>query len=271
MSVEEPSVVAACSNAAKTISQFAGFTTSSTAQIMRGQIQLLDCDIEKTVKIIEENKAYLIEEANTACINMKNRGGGVIELIAKSKPLTTEIRIKYPNISDMVIVEFFVDVCESMGANIINTILEHIAPYIETLTHARVGIKILSNFCTERVAKAQFEIPIKKMEGWIPNITGEEMAQRLLEAYIFAKLDIYRACTHNKGTMNGIDAVAIATGQDWRAIEASCHAYAATGLGDTYQPLTKYEIMKNRNEEMIFVGSLEIPLAVGSKGTFLIC
>lgn len=126
----------------------------------------------------------------------------------------------------MSVVDCFVNVCDSMGANIINTILEHLAPLVEEVTGGRAGLKILSNLCTERRAIAEFNVPVSKM-AW-KDATGEFVAKRMIEGYRFAQLDPYRASTHNKGIFNGMDAVALATGQDWRSIESSCHTYAST-------------------------------------------
>lgn len=194
---------------------------------------------------------------------MVQRGGGVVDIKPKTIRPESFSEIKAcpgEKLQIQLIVEVFMDVCESMGANIVNTVCEHLSPKLEDLTGARSGLRILSNLCTERKALAFFEIPVEKM-SW-KQTSGKEVAFRILEAYRFAQMDPYRASTHNKGILNGIDAVAIATGQDWRAIEASCHSFASY---PRYRPLTNYEIIE-RNNELIFRGSLELPLAVGTKG-----
>ena len=162
--------------------------------------------------------------ANEACQSMVQRGGGVRDLKSKILRTSTYQRGQVSNIPDMLVVEFQIDVCESMGANIVNTVAEHLAPSIVDLIGGRVGLKILSNLCSERRAISYFELPVKAM-AWKQS-SGHEVASKIIEAYLFAKFDIYRASTHNKGIFNGIDAVALATGQDWRAIEAAAHTYA---------------------------------------------
>ena len=158
----------------------------------------------------------------------------------------------------MIVVELLVDVREAMGANAINTIAEATAPYInELLNQGQVGIRILSNLCTDRMTIANFEIPVEKL-AW-KGATGEQVARKILEAHRFAQLDQYRATTHNKGIMNGVDAVAVALGQDWRAIESAAHSYAS--MKGRYSPLSDYKI-----EDGILKGSLELPIAVGTKG-----
>jgi degradative hydroxymethylglutaryl-CoA reductase len=140
----------------------------------------------------------------------------------------------------MIVVELLVNVCDSMGANVVNTIAEQTSPFImQILGQGRVAVRILSNLCTERLTMASFSVPIKHM-GW-KNFPGQEVVERIIEAQRFAELDPYRATTHNKGIMNGIDAVAVALGQDWRAVEAAAHSYASFGNGQ-YSPLTRYRI-----------------------------
>lgn len=164
----------------------------------------------------------------------------------------------------MLVVEVLIDVNEAMGANIVNTVLEHMASKVQDITGERVGIKILSNLCVHRMAQARFSIPLQKM-GW-KEVAGDQVAKRVMEAYDFAQMDSFRATTHNKGIMNGIDAVAVATGQDWRAIEAGCHAYACYGSQAGYRPLTKYEIGVNEEGIATFFGQIDIPLSVGTVG-----
>ena len=277
MALEEPSVIAACSGAAKFIAKYGGFKTLSSEPIMRGQIQICDVHADEAILIIDQKKKDIITYANEACQNMVKRGGGVVDLKTKVLPPDSSLKDLTNETSDMIIVDLFINVCESMGANIINTIAEHTAPYIEQLVGGRAGIKILSNLATERRAMAYFELPVKEM-SW-KTAPGEEVAKKVMEAYIFAKNDIYRATTHNKGIMNGIDSAAIACGQDWRAIEAAAHAYPFISNKvfhshnfleyGKYQPLTTYSIIK-KDGELYFRGSLELPIPVGTVGKLFI-
>lgn len=150
-----------------------------------------------------------------------------------------------------------------MGANITNTLCEKTKDFISKMG-IKTGIAILSNYCVERKALSFFEIPIKDM-GW-KGVSGLEVAEKIMEAYNFARVDKYRATTHNKGIMNGIDSVCLATGQDWRAVESAAHTYASRSK--TYQPLTYYQIFEKEGEAY-FRGSLELPLSVGTKGGVL--
>ena len=177
---------------------------------------------------------------------MKKRGGGVVNL--RHRRLST----------DMVVVELLVNVCDSMGANVINSVCEATAPFIHQLVaQGQVGIKILSNLCTERMTISTFEIPVNKL-AW-KGCSGADVAAKIIDAYRFAQMDQFRATTHNKGILNGIDAVAVALGQDWRAIESAAHSYAS--IDGKYKPLSHYCI-----EDSMLKGSLEIPISVGTKG-----
>lgn len=248
MAVEEPSVIAACSAIAKIISEHGGgFQCQSTPPVMIGQIQINEVtDFEQVKYVLASEKRKIIDFANQQCKSMCQRGGGVTDL-------------RWRKLSeDMIVVELFVDVREAMGANIINTIAESTAPFIqELLGQGAVGIRILSNLCTERMTRATFEIPVSKL-SW-KGAPGEQVAKKILEAHRFAQLDQYRATTHNKGIMNGIDAVAIALGQDWRAIESAAHSFAA--LKGRYSPLSDYRVVNG-----VLKGSIELPISVGTKG-----
>lgn len=207
---------------------------------------------------------------------MVNRGGGVFDFRCKKLFIPEKYRFVKSS-THMLIFEFLVNVCDSMGANLVNTIAEGIAPFLAGITNSRTGLKILSNLSSDRRTISFFRIPVEKMA--YKNYTGKEVSEKILEAYLFAKLDPYRATTHNKGIMNGIDAVAIATGQDWRAIEAGAHAYHSSKnnsgsynmngndrqQSSNYSPLTTYEI-KHVNGIEYFCGYLEIPIAVGARG-----
>jgi degradative hydroxymethylglutaryl-CoA reductase len=201
MAVEEPSVIAACSAIGKLISEKGtGFLCSSTAPVMIAQIQVVEvADSKDAVYRVKAAKREIVKHANMYCENMVKRGGGVEDIRVRSLG------------DQMLVVELLVNVCDSMGANVVNTIAEQTSPYVlEVIGQGRIALRILSNLCTERLAKAEFRIPVKHM-GW-KNFPGKEVAEKILEAQRFAELDQYRATTHNKGIMNGIDAVALALG-----------------------------------------------------------
>lgn len=251
MVIEEPSVVAAVSNAAKMFRAGGGFKTHSDKPIMIGQIQLLDItDPESTKQQILANKQKLINEANKTGGSIIKRGGGARDI---------EVRIfENTAIGHMLIIHLLYDTREAMGANAINTAVEHLAPFIEEITGGRVNLRILSNLSDQRKAYAEGMIPAEQLarEG----ITGQQAIKSIVEAGVFAELDPYRATTHNKGIMNGIDAVILATGNDWRAVEAGAHAYAARG--GTYSSLSKWW----QDDDGNLRGSIELPLAVGTVG-----
>jgi degradative hydroxymethylglutaryl-CoA reductase len=195
---------------------------------------------------------------------MVHRGGGVKSVETKVVRLAAEDIARVSGITalrEMLVVEISVDVCDAMGANSVNNICEKMAPEIEIITGGRIGLKIMSNLCLQRRAGASFKIPISRLS--IGKVEGVEFAKRILEAYYFAKGDIIRATTHNKGIMNGIGAVALATGQDWRAVEASAHAFASLG---GYKPLTEYSVQQDGQLGPCLHGSIEIPISVGTKG-----
>eukprot|EP00357_Protocruzia_adherens_P030628 CAMPEP_0115046288 /NCGR_PEP_ID=MMETSP0216-20121206/48662_1 /TAXON_ID=223996 /ORGANISM="Protocruzia adherens, Strain Boccale" /LENGTH=1286 /DNA_ID=CAMNT_0002429345 /DNA_START=2875 /DNA_END=6735 /DNA_ORIENTATION=+ len=262
MAIEEPSVIAACSSAAKFIAQNSvGFETASSEPIMISQIQIVDVlDSAQVRSLLEGHKASVISCANQACPNMVKRGGGVIDMMVKD--LGQDPADERKNI---LVLELLVNVCDSMGANILNTIAEQTGRYLEVLldNKGRVALRILSNLCVYRRAKATFKMPVDKM-SW-KSVKGDEVAKRVLEAFNFAKLDPFRATTHNKGIMNGVDAAAIATGQDWRAVEAACHAFAS--LKGTYSPLTQYKVEKDpETGDSFFTGEIDLPLSLGVRG-----
>ena len=251
MAIEEPSVIAAVSNAARLFREGGGFNTHSDEPIMIGQIQLLkSANAEKAIEAIHKHKQQLLEEANKVGGSIINRGGG-------ARDIETRI-IRNTPIGDMVIIHLLYDTREAMGANAINTAVEHLAPYIEEITGGRVNLRILSNLTDKRKAYAEGMIPAHLLAR--DEITGEQAVRSIVEAGIFAEVDPYRATTHNKGIMNGIDAVVIATGNDWRAVEAGAHAYAARS--GSYSSLTKWWQDKDGNLR----GSIELPLAVGTVG-----
>ncbi|MBI4399534.1 hydroxymethylglutaryl-CoA reductase, degradative [Candidatus Micrarchaeota archaeon] len=243
MVIEEPSIVAAASNAAKIAREKYGFKASSDEPIMIGQIQILNVgNAESAIKKIIEKKAEIVSIANEIDPSLKKYGGGAVDVEARSVKTARGI---------MVIVHLLVNVSNALGANKVNTMCEGLTPYFEELVGGTVRLRILSNLATHRVARSEAIFPKK--------IIGETAVENILDAYEFAKNDIYRCATHNKGIMNGIIAVATATGNDTRALEAGAHAYASM---DGYKPLTRWEKTKDGDLK----GSIELPIAVGIVG-----
>ena len=241
MAIEETSVVAAASNAAKIARVRGGFEAEASDQIMIGQIQLLHIqDLDKAIKEILKSREEILNLANQQDKVLVSLGGGAKDI---------EIR----KVDDMLVVHLLVDVKDAMGANAVNTMVEAVAPLLEEITGGKARLKIISNLADRRIARARAVFDKKAMGG-------EDVVDAFLEGYRFALLDPYRAATHNKGIMNGIDAVVIATGNDWRAIEAGAHAYAARE--GTYKPLTRYW----KDDDGNLVGEIELPIAVGVVG-----
>jgi len=245
MAIEEPSVVAAASNAAKMARPRGGFYTESTPPVMIGQIQLVDVKnpLKAEEKILAE-KERILAKANEQDPVLVKLGGGAVDL---------DVRIIETFLGPMTIIHLLVDVRDAMGANVINTMCEAIAPVIEQLTGGRVFLRIVSNLATHRLARASATFS-KEALG------GEEVVNGILQAYAFAAADPYRCATHNKGVMNGVIAVALATSNDTRALEAGAHAYAA--MGGAYKPLTNWE----RTADGDLLGRIELPVAVGVIG-----
>lgn len=253
MSVEEASVVAAASNSAKVTRAAGGFTTSSTPPIMIGQIQMIDVPNPNFIReIFLEHEKEIIDLANKQDPILVKFGGGCRGI--NVKVLTNTIT------EPMVILELLVDVRDAMGANAVNTMNEAVAPFLEELSGGKALLRIISNLATRRIVRAK--AVFKATELATKEMSGEEVINGIINAYAFAEADPYRASTHNKGIMNGIDAVALATAQDWRAIEAGVHTYAAVKEPGKYGSLTTWEI--NRDGDL--VGVIEIPLAVGLVG-----
>jgi len=245
MAIEEPSVVAAASYAAKMIREGGGFHTSSTSPIMIGQIQTVGVkDPEAAKQRVLEAKAEILKEANYQDPVLASVGGGAKEIDAK---------VIDTKLGSMLIVELHVDCRDAMGANAVNTMAEAVAPLIERITGGRVYLRIISNLATKRLAKAWCTVPKEA-------IGGEEVVDGIVNASAFAAADPYRAATHNKGAMNGIIAVILATGNDHRAIEAGAHAYAA--LNSKYTTLSTWEKTENGDLK----GMIELPMAVGLIG-----
>ena len=245
MAIEEPSVVAAASNAAKIAGDKGGFQTSSTEPIMIGQIQVTDVPDPSSAKFtILAHKPKILEMANEKDSVLVNLGGGAKDV---------EVRVIDTIAGAQVIVHLLVNVKDAMGANAVNTMAEAVAPFIEQITGGKVYLRIISNLATHRLAFAR-AVFAKEAIG------GEDVVDGVIKAYSFAKSDPYRCATHNKGIMNGIDPVVIATGNDFRAVEAGAHAYAS--ITGQYLPLTHWE--KNKDHDL--VGTIELPLAVGLVG-----
>jgi hydroxymethylglutaryl-CoA reductase len=242
MEIEEPSVIAAASNAAK-LCLPEGFTAKADEPVMIGQVQFMRVrNAEESVRMIEKEKMEIIAAASEFAKQIEKYGGGVRDVYAKA--FKTER-------GEMVVVYFDIDVRDAMGANTINTILEGVSPTLAGYIDGEYKLRILSNLAVKRKAYAK--------AVWKKDVIGENAVEGVLDAYEFARADIFRTATHNKGIMNGVDAVALATGQDWRAIEAGAHAYASL---NGYKPLTHYE--KNENGDL--AGRIELPLAVGTVG-----
>ncbi|MEM2874627.1 MAG: hydroxymethylglutaryl-CoA reductase, degradative [Candidatus Hadarchaeales archaeon] len=245
MVTEEPSVVAAASNAAKMARARGGFRAESTDAIMIGQVQVTSMDDpEAAMRGLLAEKERILSRANEKDPFLVKLGGGAKDIEAR---VIDTIRGK------MLIVHLLVDVKDAMGANVVNTMCEAVAPLLEEITGGRVFLRIVSNLATRRLARATATFSREALGGG-------EVAEGIMEAYAFALADPYRCATHNKGIMNGVTAVALATGNDTRAIEAGAHAYAAIGGG--YRPLTSWEIDENGD----LVGRIEIPVAVGTVG-----
>jgi hydroxymethylglutaryl-CoA reductase len=251
MAIEEPSVVAAASFMAKIVRQAGGFATSSTEPVMIGQMQILDVPHPWAARFdLLAQKQRLLDLANQTDPLIVSLGGGARDVEVRVLPETT--------VGPMLVLHLFYDTRDAMGANTVNTAAETLAPTVEEITGGRVHLRILSNLADRRLARAKCIIPPALLAS--DEYSGEEVVQGIVEAYAFAAADAYRAATHNKGIMNGIDAVALACGQDWRAIEAGAHAYAVRDGG--YTSLSTW----TADREGSLVGTLELPLAVGTVG-----
>ncbi len=245
MCTEEPSVIAAASHAAKLTVSRGGFKTSNSGPVMIAQIQAVNIKDPFQAKLaILENKDEIIARANAMDPVLIKFGGGCRDV---------EVRVLDSDLGPMVITHLIVDTRDAMGANAVNTMAEGLAPFIEQVTGGRVFLRILSNLAVRRLARARCTIAKEELGG-------EEIVDAIRFAYCFAKADPFRAATHNKGIMNGITAAVLATGNDTRAIEAGCHAYAAKD--GTYTSMSVWE--KDANGDL--VGSLECPMAVGIIG-----
>lgn len=251
MAVEEPSVVAGASFMARLARAAGGFTASTDAPHMIGQMQLLDVDdLDAATAAIQAATPDLLAEAAQIDPVLLKLGGGPQELLIR--------RIEDSPIGPFLVLHLVYDVRDAMGANAINTACERLAPRIEALTGGRVHLRILSNLADRRLARAACTIKLSELA--FGDFTAEQVRDGIVEAWAFAAADPYRAATHNKGIMNGIDAVVIATGNDWRAVEAGAHAYAARS--GRYTSLSTWGV----SPEGDLIGSLELPMAVGIVG-----
>ncbi|MDZ7836046.1 MAG: hydroxymethylglutaryl-CoA reductase, degradative [Alkalibacterium sp.] len=254
MAIEEPSVIAAASFAAKVIGSAGGFKTTVTKRHMIGQVTLKNVtDFKVASKNVKDAKNEILERANEAYPSIVERGGGARDIEVRHLKNDSD-----SDVPDFLSVHVHVDTKEAMGANIVNTMMESIAPYIEELTGGTALLRILSNYATECLATATCTIPAHKLKT--ADHSGEEVRDLIIEATQVATVDPYRAVTHNKGIMNGIDAVVLASGNDWRAIEAGAHAYASRS--GQYRSLTTWK----KNEAGDLVGELTLPLAIGTVG-----
>lgn len=246
MATEEPSVVAAASNAAKLTYESGGFTTTYTGSIMRGQIQVTNVKNPYfALAKIYENKGKIIQICNEQDSTLVSLGGGAKDI---------DVQIVETEIEKMVVVHLLVDTRDAMGANAVNTMAEAVTPFIEEITNGCVVLRILSNLADQRIVRARAIFKDPSLQG------NREGIKKFIDSYQLALFDPYRAATHNKGIMNGISAVVLATGNDTRAVEAGAHAYAA--VSGRYRSLTHWEIGEN-NE---LIGMIELPLAVGLIG-----
>ncbi len=251
MVVEEPSVIAAVSFMAKLAQFSGGFKAWMSSQEMIGQVQLLDlANIDTAQSLIETHKTDLLQQASALNPGLTRHGGGIRDLEVR--------RIQESPIGAFLVVHLVLDVADAMGANMVNTAVESLAPLLEELTGGRAHLCILSNLSDRRLASAEVCLPTEVLafEGY----SGDEVRDGVIEAWAFAEADPYRAATHNKGIMNGVDAVLLATGNDWRAVEAGAHAFAARD--GRYTSLSTW----SKTADGSLKGSLTLPLAIGIVG-----
>ena len=250
---EEASVVAAASNMAKRCLENGGFFTECDPPLMIAQIQILDIDdIAAAEEALAKAKDSLISQCNDVESTMIRLGGGCKSMLT---------RIIESEIGTMLVVHLIIDCQDAMGANAVNTMAERISPRIAELTKGRVNLRILSNLAAHRIARASATFTPEELDNDSDRDGGLAIISSILEAYHFAAADPFRAATHNKGLMNAISGIALACGQDWRAVEAGCHAWASHGR-EHYSPLTEWW----QNDDGNLCGRIEVPLAVGIVG-----
>ncbi|HEY2517178.1 MAG TPA: hydroxymethylglutaryl-CoA reductase, degradative [Polyangiaceae bacterium] len=249
MVVEEPSVVAAASNAAKMVRKGGGFVSEVDPPLMISQIQLIDvADVPRAIDRIEARTVEILARADESIPGLVARGGGARAV--EARPLGTPA-------DRMMVVHVVVDCRDAMGANLVNTVAEAVAERLAEIAGGTVGLRILTNLCDKRLVRVRCRVPADALAT--DDMDGSQVIDGIVNASRFAELDPYRAATHNKGVMNGIDAVVLATGNDWRAVEAGAHAYAARN--GRYEPLSIW-----RREGGELVGKVELPLALGTVG-----
>jgi hydroxymethylglutaryl-CoA reductase len=259
MVVEEPSVVAAASSAAKLVRSGGGFRAEVDPPLMTSQIQLTGVlDREAAKEAITAHEPELLALADRAAAGLVARGGGARSI---------EVRSLGEPSDQMIVVHVYVDCRDAMGANLINGIAESVAGRLAELAKANVGLRILTNLCDRRCVRVHCRVPAAALAT--DEMDGERVIDAIVNASRFAELDPYRAATHNKGVMNGIDAVVIATGNDWRAVEAGAHAFAARG--GSYVPLSTWRRglasdAHASSGKSVLVGRLELPMALGTVG-----
>jgi hydroxymethylglutaryl-CoA reductase len=254
MVVEEPSVVAAASSAAKMVRDGGGFTAEVDDPLMVCQVQLTGVkDRDAAMRAILAEKKAICAIADSAIAGLVARGGGARDVeVRKLEP-----REPVPGADEMLVVHIVIDCRDAMGANLVNNAAEAAADRLAALAHGHVGLRILTNLCDKRCVRVRCRVPASALAT--ENMDGSRVIDGIVNASAFAEADPYRAATHNKGIMNGIDAVVIATGNDWRAVEAGAHAYAARS--GQYSPLATW-----RRDGVDLVGKLELPLALGTVG-----
>ncbi|MGF1509147.1 MAG: hydroxymethylglutaryl-CoA reductase, degradative [Myxococcota bacterium] len=240
MAVEEPSIVAAASHAAKLVRDAGGFEAAADPNVMTAQVQLDDVPrIHEARQRVLDRRNELIQRANEAIPRMVERGGGCVDV----EPRVLDERT--------FVLHLHVDVGDAMGANLVDTVAEAVAPALQALIGGRMGLRILSNLPLRRKVRVTGRVPLRTL--------GPELVDGIARASRFAELDVFRAVTHNKGILNAVDAVAVAMGQDWRSIEAGAHAFAS--MNGAYRPLAVW-----RSVDDALVGTLEMPMAVGTVG-----
>jgi len=252
MVVEEPSVVAAASSAAKMVRAGGGFEAEVDAPLMTSQVQLTHVqDAPAAMAAVLRHKSEVLALADRAIPGLVQRGGGARGL---------EVRRLGTAADRMIVVHIHVDCRDAMGANLVNTVAEAVADRLAALADARVGLRILTNLCDKRCVRVTCRVPAAELAT--ETMSGEDVIDGIVNASRFAELDPYRAATHNKGVMNGIDAVTIATGNDWRAVEAGAHAFAARS--GHYAPLAVWR--RGAGSPGVLTGRLELPMALGTVG-----
>jgi hydroxymethylglutaryl-CoA reductase len=253
MAVEEPSVVAAVSFAAKIVREAGGFIAEADDSMMIGQVQVTRYgDPSEASRKLLAGRDQILALANSFHPQLLRRGGGAKDIEVRVLPAPEGLRGE-----PLLILHVLIDTQEAMGANLVNTVAEGIAPLVQQITGGKVYLRILSNLADRRLARASCRIPVPLLADF--DFPGEEIGEGIAQASRFSQADPYRAATHNKGIMNGIDAVAIATGQDWRAIEAGAHAFACRD--GQYRPLSIWYL-----DNGDLVGRIELPLALGTVG-----